>query len=101
MAELFQQGSQVNSLGKGELPFVLMLLTASLWFYFNGDPLKGLAPALLLVIFTAGHPYLVGALLCTLVAYLPDFYGQAAIAVGSLAGGFLLSARRLAKALLL
>lgn len=91
----------MSSIGKGELPFVLMLVAASLWFYFNGDPLKGLAPALLLVIFPTGHPYLVGALLCTLVAYLPDFYGQAAIAVGSLASGFLLSARRLGKALLL
>lgn len=91
----------MKPLAKGELPFLLLLFAMSMWFYINGDPIKGLAPALLLALFPTGHPYLLGALGGTFLTILPEFYGQAGLAVGSIATGFLFSTRRLVKALLL
>jgi len=102
MVAALPQGNQaMKPLAKGELPFMLLLFALSMWFYFHGDPVKGLLPALLMALFPTGHPYLLGALGCTLFAVLPEFYGQAGLAVGSLATGFLFSVRRLVKAILL
>jgi len=82
---------------KGELPIIYLFAAVSVWFYLHEEPEKGTAAAVLLIAFSAGRPYAVGAIVAMAISLFPSFYGQAGLSVGAWAFGLMLSCKRLSR----